>query len=137
MPVLLVEDNEIDVYVIRQVLERCGLSSRLRVVRDGAEAVTYLEEIANDEHAPCPALVLLDLNLPKVSGFEVLEHIRAGSRCRQTSVVVVSSSDSASDREAAERLGVKAYFHKPANLDSYLALERMVLDALPGGPAQS
>ncbi len=131
MTVLLVEDNELDVYVIRQVLDRCGLSARLRVVRDGAEAVSYLQEIARDEQALCPALVLLDLNLPKISGIEVLKYIRTGSRCQQTSVVVVSSSDSVSDREAVKRLGAKAYFPKPADLDSYMALDRIVMNLLP------
>lgn len=137
LQVLLVEDNEMDVFVSREVLDRCGRSVRLRVLRDGHEALQYLEDLVQDLESPCPALVLLDLNLPKVSGIEVLTQLRSASRWDRTLVIVVSSSDSESDRAAAARLGANAYFRKPTDLAEYMELAGVIDGLMPTAEAST
>lgn len=118
---LLVEDSPTDVFVIKEVLGECEIKFRVDVVKDGQEALRYLKESGR-----CPALVLLDLNIPKVDGFQVLHELRAGSKCHQTPVIVVSSSRADEDRSTAEELGANAYFQKPADLESYTELKQVV-----------
>jgi len=132
LTVLLLEDNETDEFVIREVLEQSGHVFRVDVARDGHDAVEYLRKVEDDEEMPCPALILLDLNVPKISGSEVLRQVRRSSRCSRTPVIVVSSSDSESDRAAAQSLGVQAYFRKPANLKAYLDLIDVIKQVLGG-----
>jgi chemotaxis family two-component system response regulator Rcp1 len=129
--VLLVEDNETDVFVIKEVLKRSGLNLQLHVVRDGQAALLYLQEASNDEKSAGPALILLDLNIPKVAGLEVLRRIRSGSHFSRARVVVVSSSDSESDRNAARRLGAEVYFRKPTDLTAYMELAGVIRRVLP------
>jgi CheY-like chemotaxis protein len=121
-----VEDNPTDVFVIREVLMASGLNIHLRIAHDGQEALGYLRELAAQEHASCPALILLDLNLPKVFGFEVLRELRNGSRCSRTPVIVITSSSSETDRVTAKRLGADEYFQKPSDLAAYSELEHLV-----------
>jgi CheY-like chemotaxis protein len=123
---LLVEDNGTDVYVIRLVLRECGLDRDVRVASDGQEAIAYLRNLAEDASSPCPTLVLLDLNMPKIGGIEVLRHLRSGTRGRRTPVVIVTSSLSEKDRRAVEILGVQAYFHKPNDLTAYMQLTQVI-----------
>ena len=85
-----------------------------------------MEKLARVEELPCPELVLLDLNLPKVNGIEVLRQLRKNWRCQSTPVIVVTSSMAEADRKAVELLGVQAYFQKPANLSSYMRLEQLM-----------
>jgi chemotaxis family two-component system response regulator Rcp1 len=132
---LLVEDNEMDVFVIREVLDQCGLDVRLRVARDGQEALQYLQDLNEDVKSACPVLVLLDLNLPKVSGIEVLTQLRSATRYDRTLVIVISSSNSESDREAAQRLRADAYFRKPADLAAYMELAQVIKHLLPTSQA--
>ena len=124
--VLLVEDNDPDIYVIRELLLRGPVPIDLHIVRDGAAALAYLD----DEKNLCPELVLLDLNLPKLGGIEVLRRMRSGARCGQTPVIVVSSSDSDIDRNATKNLGAQAYFRKPADLKTYSNLADLVVGFL-------
>jgi CheY-like chemotaxis protein len=121
-----VEDNGTDVFVIRQVLQKCGFKGHVRVASDGQEALQYLLDLARDAGSTWPALVLLDLNIPKVSGLEVLRQLRAGKRSRSTPVIVVTSSLSDSDRLAVERLGAQAYFQKPNDLAVYMELAEVI-----------
>jgi CheY-like chemotaxis protein len=121
--IVLVEDNPADVVLARMTLdalrkdeEQC--SYELTVLSDGALAVAYF----NDESRPRPDLVILDLNLPKVSGFEVLERIRKQAMYQDLEVIILSSSDAPSDRERAQKLGVREYFHKPGSLPGYQEL---------------
>ena len=123
--VLLVEDSPTDVFVIREVLSGCQIKFRVDVVKDGQEALRYLHK--SDR---CPALVLLDLNIPKVDGFQVLHELRSGSKCHRTPVIVVSSSRADEDRSTAEQLGANAYFQKPGDLESYSELRQVVEDVL-------
>jgi CheY-like chemotaxis protein len=126
LTVLLVEDNPTDVFVIKEVLEGCGLNFRPRVVSDGRDALRYLEDLDRDHSSPPPALVLLDLNIPKVDGIEVLRQLRRAPRCKGTPVVVVTSSTADQDRAAAERLGAEAYFQKPKDLTAYMELGQVI-----------
>jgi CheY-like chemotaxis protein len=124
--VLLVEDNPTDVFVIKEAIERSGLDLNLRVARNGQEALHYLQDLARAEKPSCPALVLLDLNLPKVGGIEVLRKLRSSSPCSRTPVIVVTSSTAEADRAAVRRLGAEAYFQKPTSLAAYMELGEVV-----------
>jgi CheY-like chemotaxis protein len=123
--VLLIEDNPTDVFVIQEVIEQCGLRLRLRVARDGQDALRYLQDLAKSEPPSCPALILLDLNLPKVSGFEVLQYLR-DSPCKRTPVIVVTSSTAPADRAAVQSLRAEAYFQKPNSLTAYMQLAPLI-----------
>lgn len=128
--VLLVEDNPTDVFVVKEVLAGSGLKLELHVEKDGREAIRYLDEMNQDQSQQVPALVLLDLNVPKVSGIEVLRQLRQSSRAKETPVIVVTSSSADVDRLAVEQLGANAYFLKPASLSAYLELTKLVKSIL-------
>ena len=123
---LLVEDNPTDVYVIKHVLQSCGLDLDLQIAHDGQEALHYLGEAAKSETSSCLALVLLDLNTPKVEGIEVLRHLRSSPLFARTPVIIVTSSTAAVDRAAVEHLKAEAYFQKPRTLAAYMHLGALV-----------
>jgi CheY-like chemotaxis protein len=124
--VLLVEDNPTDVFVIKEVLDLCGPNLDVRLLTEGQAAMLYVEELTRNENAPCPALVLLDLNLPKVTGIEVLRALRSGSRCSGIPVIVMTSSSAETDRHAAQQLGADGYFQKPTELTAYMELAELI-----------
>ena len=108
---------------MQQALEEHRVQHDLHVVKDGAEALKF---IANIDENNCPDVVLLDMNLPKIDGPEVLSELRNHPRCAQTPVIVMSSSDSKQDRQRMEKLGVTCYFRKPTDLDAFLQLGNVV-----------
>jgi DNA-binding response OmpR family regulator len=124
--IVLVEDAAPDVFLVRQALQKNGLKFQLQVLEDGEKAVDFIEDLDQNETAPCPDLVLLDLNVPKKSGDQVLERIRSSRRCAQIPVVVVTSSDSPKDRSRAAMLGATQYFQKPSKLDEFMKLGSLV-----------
>jgi CheY-like chemotaxis protein len=128
LSVLLLEDNETDIFVIQEALKRCDFDFTLDVARNGEEALQYIGTGVDpkDHH---PDLLLLDLNVPKVPGIEVLREVR--SRPGHVPVVVVTSSDSEEDRRAVGAFGVEAYFRKPSDLKTYMNLAQVVMDVLP------
>jgi chemotaxis family two-component system response regulator Rcp1 len=129
---LIVEDNRADVFVIQEAIREYKIPAVLHVVDDGEKAISFLERAATDESAPCPQMLLLDLNLPKKTGLEVLAHVRQSSVCPEIPVVVVTSSDSPRDREAAARLGATQYFCKPTNYTQFLKLGAILRQLLTG-----
>src|ERR1700724_902414 len=114
--VLLVEDNPADVELVEEALAEAALDCGLSVVRDGRQAIDFIEHIEAEPARRFPDLVLLDLNLPKVSGEEVLNRMRLSQKCRAAKVLLVSSADTPSDRDRLLKLGANEYFHKPSNL---------------------
>jgi len=104
--VLLIEDDANDVELTLHALQRAKLHNRVHVARDGAEALDHLQR-----HVP--DLILLDLNLPKVDGREVLERIKSDERLRHIPVVVVTSSQAEEDVAKSYRLSANAYVTKP------------------------
>lgn len=117
-----------DVFIIGEMLRESELKLRLDVAKDGQEALTYLRTAAAREEPSVPALVLLDLNLPKVSGIEVLTELRKDRRLGATPVIIVTSSMALPDRAATKKLGAAGYFQKPNDLVAY----RRLLDLIRG-----
>jgi len=119
---LIVEDNRADVYLMREAIEKEKLKAELQVVGDGEAATRYFDQLDADASLPCPDLVLLDINLPRKNGADVLAHMRQSGRCRKTPVMVVSTSGSARDRQRMMSLGADRYFQKPSEYDQFLKL---------------
>ena len=128
--ILLAEDNRGDVLLIREALQEHRIEHELFVVSDGAQAVDYIDNICEGSGSHRPDLVLIDLNLPKVDGLQVLAHLRNHPLCGSTPVVIVTSSDAPRDRERAIRLGAARYFRKPSEFDEFMQLGAIVKDAL-------
>ena len=118
--ILLVEDNPADAGLVREALEEYSVACELVVITNGERAIEFIK-IADKGPAACPDLVILDLNLPRKAGQEVLACIRA-TRCRQTPVMVLTSSDSPKDREETARLGASRYFQKPSHFSEFLEM---------------
>jgi CheY-like chemotaxis protein len=121
--ILLVEDNAADVYLIREGLHATEAVFTLHVVGDGLRAIEFI-----DAGAPRPNLVILDLNIPKLNGHDVLRSIKGNEKTKQIPVVVFSSSNSANDIQTAYRLSANSYVRKPSELNEYMhavaAIER-------------
>lgn len=120
--VLVVEDNPADVFLVEEALASAQLDCNVDVLRNGSQAIEFIEQLEADPARPRPAIVLLDLNLPKISGEEVLKRIRSSSACSAAKVLVISSSDTPADRRRAMQLGASGYFRKPSGLDEFMAL---------------
>jgi CheY-like chemotaxis protein len=131
LALVLVEDNPGDVYLIRRALDAQGLAYDLSVASDGEEAIDYVAKCEAGSHAI--DLVLLDLNLPRRGGSEVLARIRSSSRFGRVPTLLLTSSDSAQDRERCLRLGASAYIRKPSNLADFMLIGKMVKDLTGGG----
>lgn len=121
--ILLAEDNDGDVFLVKRALEKHQLPHELMLARSGEEALKLLELAENG--AP-PDLILLDLNLPRVDGAQVLTWIRKSEAFKRTPVIVLTSSDSPRDRETVLALGADMYFRKPTDLKSFMDLGHVV-----------
>ncbi len=123
--ILLVEDNTDDVELIQYAFAKAAIANPLMVVIDGDDAVNYVAGIhsyADRSRYPLPALILLDLKLPRRSGFEVLEFIRKQENTQHTPVVVLTSSDQREDIARAYAGGANSYLVKPVSRKGLLAM---------------
>jgi len=135
--IVLVEDTDLDVFLIRQALGQAGLAFELRVLVNGEEALEFISKIDSDKTGPLPHLIVLDLNLPKVNGSQVLERVRQSSRCAPVPVLVLTSSDSPKDRAIVAQFSATQYFRKSSRLDEFMSLGRVVRELLEGGDSLS
>jgi CheY-like chemotaxis protein len=118
LSLLLVEDNLPDALIIREAIKKEKLPIELQIVVDGERALEILRAAEDDPQAECPQVLLLDLNLPKVDGFEVLRAVRASARFREMPVLVITSSDSPNDKREIARLEAN-YFRKPVTYQEF------------------
>ena len=121
--ILLVEDNPNDVELTLHAFDRHNLTNRIRVVRDGQEALDYLHAVDGENDGasnPRPKVVLLDLKLPKVDGLDVLRAIRADENLRTLPVVILTSSREERDIVESYDLGVNSYIVKPIEFDKFV-----------------
>ncbi len=124
--VLLVEDDEGDVLMTREALEEGKVLNRLNVVGDGVEAVSYLRRDGNYSDAVRPDLVLLDLNLPKRDGRQVLEEIKADPDLRRIPIVVLTTSEAEEDVLRSYDLHANAYVTKPVDFERFVEVIRQI-----------
>lgn len=123
---LLVEDNPGDVRLTREALKESKLKNNLSVVGDGVDALAFLRRQPPYENAPRPDVILLDLNLPRKSGREVLAEIKADPDLRRIPVVVITSSEAEQDVIASYDLHVNCYVTKPVDLDQFIKVVRSI-----------
>ena len=118
---LVADDEENDIFLLRVALQRAQIPLELIVARDGWEALDYLERLpaALDKH---PGLFLLDLKMPNLSGFDVLDWMARGPHLVTLPVVVLTSSPRESDRHRAREAGARDYFAKPPDLDGLASM---------------
>ena len=138
-PILYAEDEENDVYLMRRAFQKAGVQNPLHVVTDGAEAMRYLGgtgEFANRERHPIPCLLLLDLNLPRQSGLEVLRWLREQPALKSLAVVILTSSSQDRDIGSAYALGANGYLVKPPSSEKLIELVISLRDACLLPPAQ-
>jgi CheY-like chemotaxis protein len=126
--VLLVEDDDDDVQLVREALEAGQVSNRLTVLSDGAEALAYLRGEGEHAGAPRPDLVLLDLNLPGRDGRQVLADIKADPELRRIPVVVLTGSQADQDVVRSYDLHANAYVSKPGDFDRFVEIIHKIDD---------
>jgi hypothetical protein len=120
--ILLVEDNPQDEMLTLRALRRANLVNRVDVARDGQQALDYLfrqGEFANRDNPELPAVVLLDIGLPRLSGLEVLQRLRADERTRLLPVVILTSSDEERDRLKSYENGANSFVRKPVDFSEF------------------
>jgi CheY-like chemotaxis protein len=122
LTVLLVEDNPRDVRLTQRAFQQAGLPHDLRVVRDGDEALAYLHRegaYKDTETAPRPDVILLDLNLPRMGGHELLREVKQDSRFKQVPIIVLTTSERPDDVRLAYDAGANAYLLKPVEFNRF------------------
>lgn len=129
--ILLVEDNEDDVFIMQNAVKRARMPNRLFVAEDGRKALNYLEgqgEFADRVRFPLPQLVLLDLKLPQLHGFDVLKAVRSNAALPPLLIIVLTSSNQDSDIERAYRAGANSYLVKPPTPDKLESMLKAMND---------
>ena len=132
--ILLVEDNPADAGLVRMALEEHELAGQVILATDGARAIEFIDGL-DAQPADCPDLIIIDLNLPRRSGREVLASVRRSASCKQVPVAILSSSDAAQDKADAARLGASRYIRKPSRLADFLELG-VIFKAMLDGSAR-
>jgi len=125
--ILLVEDNPNDVEITKRALERGQVKNHLTVARDGQEALDILFGRANGD-APLPGLILLDLNMPKVNGHEVLKAIKAERKLRLIPVIILTASTREEDIVRSYDLGVNTFISKPVRFEDFIKVATTIRD---------
>jgi CheY-like chemotaxis protein len=126
--VLLVEDDPGDVLLTKEAFEHNKVQNKLHVVSDGEQAIAFLRQEGEYADAPRPDLILLDLNLPRKDGREVLEDIKADAGLRSIPVVVLTTSEAEEDILKSYHLHANAYVAKPVDFDQFIRVVRQIDD---------
>ena len=125
-PILLVEDNAMDIDLSLQAFQEHGVANPILVCRDGEEALRYIEEHSQPTDSQIPILVLLDLRLPKIDGLEVLREARQHPVWKQVPIVILTTSRENKDIEAAYQLGVNSYIVKPVDFAAFAEVVKTI-----------
>lgn len=124
--ILLVEDNAADVRLTQEVFRQSGAPANLHVARDGEEAMQMLKKEGSHSGVPTPDLILLDLNLPRKDGRQVLAEIKQHPQLRKIPVIMLTTSKAEQDIDTCYALHVNSYVNKPVELDQFFALVKSI-----------
>ncbi len=133
--ILLVEDNPGDIYLLRQALKGAGLNFELTVIEDGAEALAFATRDGKYAGSPVPDLAIMDVNLPKVQGTEVLDAMRRNKELAHVPAALMTSAATVGDEALGKDLTVTRYIMKPLDLEDFLqighVLKQLLLESAP------
>jgi CheY-like chemotaxis protein len=135
LTIIVVEDNPLDVYLIRWVLTAHELAHDLQVIENGDHAMDYVNQLAHEERRRSPTLMLLDLNQPQRDGRELLQRVKAIPQGSDIRVVIVTNSTNPADRQETLALGADAYFVKPYHLNEFMQLGDLIKALAFGQPS--
>lgn len=128
---LYVEDEDAAVFLLETALKEAGIQVQLYRVSDGEQAIAFLQHFGAYEKAPKPDLILLDLNLPRKNGLEVLSEMQSDELLRDIVVIVFTSSALSSDRRKSLALGAREYITKPSSFDGFVEAVKIACSRLP------
>jgi two-component system, chemotaxis family, response regulator Rcp1 len=126
--ILMVDDNPADIDLTSEVLAQSEKHFHVNAVNDGVEAISFLRRQGKYAQAPVPDLVVLDLNLPRKDGCEVLSNIKADPSLAKIPVVIFTTSQASSDISRSYKLGANCYLKKPGNLPEFIAVVRSMAE---------
>lgn len=121
--ILLIEDDMVDQIEVKRTLDRKNILHQLKIARNGEEALTMLTEPSSDTFSGKPDIILLDLNMPKMNGFEFLSRIRSNDQLKDIKIFVLSTSEEREDKVNAQNLGISGFITKPLKLESPSSLD--------------
>jgi chemotaxis family two-component system response regulator Rcp1 len=124
--ILLVEDNPGDIRLLQEAFKEGGLTCRLNITRDGEQAMAYLHQEGPYTRSPRPSLILLDLNMPRMDGRELLAEIKSERKFARIPIVILSTSTNQEDIQKAYELHANCYLPKPSDLDSLVQLSKVI-----------
>ena len=124
LPILLVEDNPVDVDLTLRAFKSKNLTNNIRIARDGEAAVEFIDKWDAGEQVP--VVILLDLKLPKVDGLEVLNIIKSNKKYSHIPIVVLTSSSNSTDIETAYKLGANSYIVKPVSFENFIEVAAQI-----------
>ena len=123
-PILIVEDNPVDLDLTLRAFSSRKLTNPIQVARDGEEALAFIQRW--EEGEPLPVVILLDLNLPKVNGLEVLQILKSHPDFKTIPVVILTTSSESSDMKSAYQLGVNSYIVKPVDFEKFIDMAKQI-----------
>ena len=123
-PILIVEDNPVDLDLTLRAFSSRKLTNPIQIARDGEEALAYIERWEQGE--PLPVVILLDLNLPKVNGLEVLQVLKNHPEFKTIPIVILTTSSESSDMKSAYQLGVNSYIIKPVDFEKFIEMAKQI-----------
>lgn len=123
-PILIVEDNPVDLDLTLRAFSSRKLTNPIQVARDGEEALAFIQRW--EEGEPLPVVILLDLNLPKVNGLEVLQILKSHPDFKTIPVVILTTSSESSDMKSAYQLGVNSYIIKPVDFEKFIDMAKQI-----------
>jgi len=126
LSLLLVEDSPADVFLVKEAMKEEGLEVQVEIADNGEAAIQLFDRLDAGLTTAPPNLLLLDVNIPRCNGTEVLDRLRRSPKCRSVPVVMISSSDSPAERQRAFELGATEFFRKPSTLTEFMKLGKLV-----------